>query len=83
MAEKDLRTLLLSAILDKEFRIALAKDPKDVIEKKGYSATSEQIDALKQLNPGDWADITVNELNDRFQGLETRGVEAIPIEAEN
>ncbi len=82
MAEKDLRVLFLSAILNKELRLELAKDPEAVIEKRGYSATPEQIAALKQLKPEDWADITIKELNDRFQGLEKQVREGIPIEAE-
>jgi len=82
MAEKDLKELLLSAILNKELRLALAKDPEAVIEKKGYSATPEQIAALKQLNPEDWTDITIKELDERFQGLKERELAGIPIEAE-
>ena len=85
MAEKDLKELLLSAIFNKELRSALAKDPEAVIKEKGYSARPRQIAALKQLNPVDWDDITIRELNDRFQALETQGrpkdEDGIPIEA--
>ena len=81
MAEKDLKELLLSAIFNKELRSALAKDPETTIKEKGYSATPRQVVGLKQLNPEDWDNITIKELNDRVHGL-PRGVEGDEAEPE-
>lgn len=86
MSQNDIRGLVLSAILDKELRSALAADPEKVIEEKGYTANPKQIATLKALNPAEWDNVTVGELGERYSALlsgsdrsKIGDVEGIPI----
>ena len=71
--------LVLRAIVDKEFRVAVAKDPEGVIKEEGYAVTSEEMAGLKELKVEDWDAITVKELDERFQAIKPV-VRAIEIE---
>ena len=80
MEQKDLRMLLLAAILDKQVRDAVAEDPEAAIKEMGYTATPGQITRLKELKPEEWENMTVKELAERLQGLSREeDEEGIPI----
>lgn len=61
--------LVLRAIVDKEFRVALAKDPEAVIKEEGYAVTPDEMAGLKELKVEEWDAITVKELDERFQAI--------------
>lgn len=61
--------LVLRAVVDKEFRAALAKDPEAVVKEEGYSVRPDEMAGLKELKVEEWDAITVKELDERFQAI--------------
>ena len=77
--EKDIKTLVLEAIMSKEFRQEMIKDPDKAISQRGYKITADELAALESLNLEEWDSMTVKELGKRFQKI-TPAVRGIPIE---
>lgn len=67
MAEKKgFVQLVTRAVLSRDFRTALAKDPEKVIKEEGYTLTPDEVAGLKELKVDGWDTITVKELNERL-----------------
>jgi len=77
--EKDIRSLVLEAIMSKEFRQEMISDLDNAISQRGYKITADEFTALKNLNLEEWDSMTVKELGKRFQKI-TPAVRGIPIE---
>jgi hypothetical protein len=71
--EKTLSTLVLKAIVDKEFRHALIRDVEGVIAREGYVLSEEEKKVIKDLRVQDWDAITVDELDKRLREINEQG----------
>lgn len=62
--EKRLPQLVARAVISRDFRTALAKDPEKVIKAEGYSVTPDEVAGLKELKVEEWDTVTVKEVNE-------------------
>lgn len=73
MAKKEIRELILKAIVDQEFRAALIEDADAVIKREGYTLTADEMAVIKELKVEEWDALTVKELDERLQSLMESG----------
>lgn len=70
---KDLREVVIRAIVDQEFRDALLQDQDVVLSREGYSLDENELSILADLQINDWNNITVTELDERLDEIARGG----------
>lgn len=58
--------VIIKATYDETFRENLRQHPDKAIADEGYELSQQEIQIIRDLSPGDWGSLTLNDLNDRL-----------------
>lgn len=63
---EQLAWVIIKATYNEEFRDRLIKHPDQALADEGFDLSQKEIQLLKDLNPEEWGDLSVNDLNARL-----------------
>jgi hypothetical protein len=66
MASDALSQVIARAVIDTEFRDALAKDPEHTLKIAGHKLATSDLATLKGLKPHEWKNLTLHDINARI-----------------
>ena len=71
---KNLAAVVTKAAIDAKFRKALVGNPKVASTAVGLDLDDDDIKALEQLNPNEWDDLKVADLNERLEEIQMAAI---------
>jgi hypothetical protein len=79
-ADSALPEVLARAVLDPEFREALADNPARTARIAGIRLSKEDIASLKQVKPEEWDNLTLNEIQGRIGNVALAKISNVTID---
>lgn len=71
MSKEGVKAVVAKMITDDEFKLALFQDPEKTIRVGGFDITEEELEAFKEIQEEDLANLSPEELEERLSQKQT------------